>query len=79
MKLLDYELVLPFTYENKRLEVSIYPTLVFPKNPIYTTTQTIRLLPNGITEVISNVDSTPFSEKNLSTVFYLLLGVYFKI
>ncbi len=79
IKLLDYELALPFTYENKRLEVSVYPTLVFPKNSIYTTTQTIRLLPNGTTEIISNVDSTPFSEKNLSTVFYIQLGICFKI
>ena len=78
MKLLDYELSLPLTYENKKWGILIEPVLAFPQNPINTNTQTIRLLPNGITQIISNKDSTPFSEKNLTPVFYTQFSVFLK-
>ena len=78
MKLLDYELSLPLSYENNRWGVLLQPTLAFPKNTIHTNTQTIRLLANGTTQVISNKDSTPYSEKNLTSIFYTQLTLFLK-
>ena len=78
MKLLDYELSLPLAYENKKWGILLQPTLAFPKNTIHTNTQTNRLLANGTTQVISNRDSTPYSEKNLTSIFYTQLSIFLK-
>ena len=78
MKLLDYELSLPLTYETNKWGILIEPTLAFPQNTIHTNTQTIRLLPTGITQIISNRDSTPYSEKNLNSIFYTQFTVFLK-
>jgi len=78
MKLLDYELALPLTYENKRWGILLEPTLAFPQNTIHTNTQVIRVLTNGTTQVIANRDSTPYSEKNLTPIFYTQLTVFLK-
>ena len=78
MKLLDYELSLPLTYETNKWGILIEPTLAFPQNTIHTNTQTIRLLPTGTTQIISNRDSTPYSEKNLNSIFYTQFTVFLK-
>ena len=78
MKLLDYELSLPLTYENTKWGISLEPTLAFPKNTIHTNTQTLKLFSNGTIQVISDRDSTPYSEKNLTSIFYTQLSVFLK-
>lgn len=78
MKLLDYELSLPLTYENTKWGISLEPTLAFPKNTIHTNTQILKLLSNGTMQVISDRDSTPYSEKNLTSIFYTQLSVFLK-
>ena len=78
MKLLDYELSLPLTYETNKWGILIEPTLAFPQNTIHTNTQTIRLLPTGTTQIVSNRDSTPYSEKNLNSIFYTQFTVFLK-
>ena len=78
MKLLDYELSLPLTYETNKWGILLEPTLAFPQNTIHTNTQTIRLLQTGTTQIISNRDSTPYSEKNLNSIFYTQFTVFLK-
>ena len=77
MKLLDYELSLPLTYENKKWGISLESIIAFPQNPIHTNTQIIKLQ-NGRSQVISNKDSISFSERNLTTIFYAQLNLFLK-
>ncbi len=77
MRLLDYEFSLPLTYENNKWGFSLEPTIAFPKNPISTNTAVLRVV-NGTTQLISNKDSTPFSERNLTPIFYTQLSLFLK-
>ena len=78
LTLLDYEVSLPLTYDRKKVGFYLTPTIAIPKNPIYTTTTTVNKLPGGATNTIVS-NSTPQSEKNLSTVFFVELGLYIKL
>ncbi len=70
LKLLDYELTTPITYEHKMFSINFAPTVALPINPIYTTTRTTRILANGTKLPDTIQDSTPYSEKNLKMVFF---------
>jgi len=76
IKLMDYELELPVTYESKKWGAFITGTYAIPQNPIFTTTVTTKKVA-GVTST-QTVDSTPFSERKLKNIFYAELGIYFK-
>ena len=75
--LLDYEIIIPISYEAKTWGFTSNFTFAFPKNPIYTTSVNTIKFSNG-TQLVQTIDSTPYSETNLKTTFFAELGVYFK-
>ncbi|MFC4233044.1 hypothetical protein ACFOW1_14175 [Parasediminibacterium paludis] len=77
LTLLDYELSLPISYDAKSWGFSLTPTLALPTNPIYTST-IVTLKSRVGTTVLQTQNSTPISETNLNSVFYVELMVYFK-
>jgi hypothetical protein len=77
LTLMDIELFVPVSYDEKKWGIYCTPTLAIPRNPIYTTTTTTIKLRNGNTYVKTE-DSTPESEKNLSSRFFVEAGIYFK-
>jgi hypothetical protein len=74
---LDYEISVPISYDTKKWGCFINSTLAIPKNPIFTTNTTITKFANG-SEIINKSDSTPFSEKNLVSSFFVELGIHLK-
>jgi hypothetical protein len=60
--LLDYEFSLPISYDAKKWGISLTPTYALPQHPV------------TLTGPLGNVIAT----ENLSNVFYVELGVYFK-
>ena len=77
LTLMDIELFVPISYDEKKWGVYCTPTLAIPQNPIYTTTTSTIKLRNGNT-FTKIEDSTPESEKNLSSRFFVEAGIYFK-
>lgn len=77
LTLLDYELSIPISYDAEKWGCSFTPTLASPQNPIYTTTTTT-LTPRIGNPISATGNSTPPSEKTLSTTFYAEVGIYFK-
>jgi len=74
-KLMDYEFSIMTGYEGNQWGWYLNPVFATPQNPIYTTTHTTLKLANG--NVVNQVrPSTPLSEKNLSNLFFIDLGVY---
>lgn len=78
LTLLDYELSVPVSYEAKKWGLSFTPTLALPTNPIYTST-TVTLTPRIGTPISQTRNTTPTSEKDLSSVFYAEFSLYFKL
>ena len=78
LTLMDYELSIPVGYDTKKWGVYFTPTVAIPQNPIYTKTTSVIKLKNGNIITPPAYDSTPDSEKNLSSTFYAEVGVYFK-
>lgn len=81
LALLDFELSVPFSYDEKKWGVYCTPTLAIPQNKIETSTVTeIKFrsppAPNPSQTITTN--STPDSEKKLSSNFFIEFGVYFK-
>jgi hypothetical protein len=77
LTLMDIELFVPISYDEKKWGVYCTPTLALPQNPIYTNTTSTFKPRNGNT-FIKTEDSTPESEKNLSSRFFIEAGIYFK-
>ena len=81
LALLDFELSVPFSYDEKKWGIYCTPTLAIPQNAIETTTVTeIKFrsppAPNPYQTITTN--STPDSEKKLTSSFFIEFGVYFK-
>jgi len=77
LTLMDIELFVPISYDEKKWGIYCTPTLAIPQNPIYTNTTSTYKPRNGNTYVKIE-DSTPESEKKLSTRFFVEAGIYFK-
>lgn len=76
-KLLDVECSIPISYQAAKWGFQFTPTLAIPYHPIHTSTINSITLPSGA--VNSNtIDSTPYSEKNLSNLFYFQIGFNYK-
>lgn len=78
LALLDFELSVPVSYDEKKWGIYCTPTLAIPQNAIYTSTKSVITLRNGTVNSPAPIDSTPDSEKKLSSSFYVEFGVYFK-
>jgi hypothetical protein len=81
LTLMDYEINVPISYEARKWGLYFTPTLAIPQNAIYTSTTsviTFRSPPAPNPTQTNTMDSTPSSEKNLKSVFYAEVGVYFK-
>ncbi len=78
LTLLDFELSLPVSYDQNKWGFYCTPTLAIPQNAIYTSTKSVITLRNGNVNSPAPINSTPDSEKNLASTFYVELGVYFK-
>lgn len=77
LTLMDIELFVPISYDEKKWGIYCTPTLAIAKNPIYTSTTSTIKLRNG-NAYVKTEDSTPESEKNLSSRFFVEAGIYFK-
>jgi hypothetical protein len=77
LTLLAYELSMPISYDAKTWGFAITPTMALPQNPINTST-TSTLTPRVGTPITQTRNSTPASEKQLSSVFYVEASVYIK-
>jgi hypothetical protein len=77
LTLLDYELSLPVGYDGKKWGISLTPTFALPTNPIYTSTTTT-VTPRSGSSVSQTRNTTPLSEKDLSSIFYAELIAYIK-
>jgi len=76
-KLLAIECSIPISYQADKWGFQFTPTLAIPFHPIKTLTTNSVTLPSGA--VNSNtIDSTPYSEKNLSNLFYFQIGLNYK-
>lgn len=78
LTLLDFELSVPVSYDEKKWGIYCTPTLAIPQNAIYTNTKSVITLRNGTVNSPAPIDSTPDSEKKLSSSFFIEFGVYFK-
>jgi hypothetical protein len=77
LTLLDFELSVPVSYDAAKWGLSFTPTLALPTNPIFTSTTTT-ITPRIGNPFSQTRNTTPTSEKNLTSVFYAELMVYFK-
>lgn len=78
LTLMDIELSLPINYDEKNWGFYCLPTLAFPQNTITTSTISRVVLRNGNVNTIGPFNSTPNSEKNLVSTFYVELGAFIK-
>ncbi len=79
LTLMDYEISIPVSYDTKKWGVYFTPTLAIPQNAIYTsTTSTIKFRNPATPTQTVTTNSTPDSEKKLTSHFYAEVGVYFK-
>lgn len=78
LTLLDFELSAPISYDEKKWGFYCIPTLAVPQNAIYTTTKSVITLRSGQVNTPAPLDSTPDSEKKLSSNFFIEFGVYCK-
>jgi hypothetical protein len=74
--LMDYEFSIPLEYKLDKFVFYLTPYYAIPTNPITTTTNATIVLMNGST-IKQQFDSTPWSEKNLKSLFYLEIGLNF--
>ena len=74
--LMDFEFSVPMEYKFDKFVFYLTPYYAIPKNPITTTTDATITLRNGST-IKQQIDSTPWSEKNLTSLFYLEIGLNF--
>lgn len=72
--LMDYEISIPMEYKRNNLVLYLTPYYAIPKNPITTTTNATITLRNGTT-IKQQFDSTPWSERNLASLFYFEVGL----
>lgn len=72
--LMEYEISIPLEYKRNNLVFYLTPYYAIPKNPITTTSNATITLRNG-TIIKQQIDSTPWSEKNLSSLFYFEAGL----
>ena len=72
MRLMDYEVSIPLTIENKKIGFSFTPTYFLPFNSV----KTISHITTGA--VTTTLDSTPYSELHLEKGLYLQASVFFK-
>lgn len=72
--LMDFEFSIPLEYKLDKFVFYVTPYYAIPKNPIATTTDATITLRNGST-IKQQFDSTPWSEKNLTSLFYLEIGL----
>lgn len=76
-KLLAIECSIPISYQADKWGFQCTPTFAIPYHPIKTvTTNSISLLNGAATS--STIDSTPYSEKYLSNLFYFQIGLSYK-
>jgi hypothetical protein len=75
--LMDFELSIPLEYKSNNFVFYLTPYYAIPKNPITTITNATIKLRNGNT-ITQQIDSTPWSERNLKSLFYLEVGLNYK-
>jgi hypothetical protein len=71
---MDFEFSIPLEYKLDKFVFYLTPYYAIPKNPITTTTDATITLRNGST-IKQQFDSTPWSERNLKSLFYLEIGL----
>jgi len=76
-KLLDMEYSMPISYQIGALSFIFTPTLAISFHPIKTITVNSTTLLNGNVNT-NTIDSTPYSERNLTNQFYFQIGVNYK-
>jgi len=76
-KVMASELSVPLSYENKKWGFELTTTYALPFNPIKTNSIVKTTLANG-TSTTNNIDSTPYSERNLKNEFYFQTGIFLK-
>ncbi len=77
LTLLAYECAIPISYDAQKWGFAFTPTLALPQNPIYTSTTTTVTTRAGLSTAATK-NSTPISEKNLTSTFYAELSFYLK-
>jgi hypothetical protein len=75
-KLMATELSLPISYDSKQWGFEFTPTYAIPFNKVITSSIVTTTTSTGTTTLSNN--STPYSERNLRSIFYLQAGVFFK-
>lgn len=76
-KLVDMECSMPISYQTGALSFIFTPTLAIPFHPIKTITVNSTTLLNGNVNT-NTIDSTPYTERNLTNQFYFQIGVNYK-
>ncbi len=74
---LAYEISLPLTYETSTFGISVQPTFAMPKNPIITNEITTTTAGGRVINT-TTVNDTPYSERNLTNLFYGQINLYLK-
>jgi len=74
---LAYEIAMPFTFETSTYGISVQPTFAIPKNPIFTNEITTTTVGGRVINT-STVNDTPYSERNLTNLFYGQINLYLK-